>query len=443
MRKALFFCMLLFLMSCEFLHEKNVITGTSDVFEIDQIKTLGGSLNDSFQSIAKANDGGYVVLGYTQSDDFDIINKNDTSFDFWVCRFDTNHNLQWSKTYGGSLDDRGADIVATNDGGFALLGYNGSSDGDATQNAGIRDFWMIKIDGSGAISWQKSLGFSGSDYGVSLISTSNNGFLLTGVLDVTASGGQGNSKPSSKHAGGDYWAIKLASDGKTEWTRYFGGSFTDAPFGVVETDSNDFIIAGSSDSDDVDITGNRGTYDFWVIRIDSSGSLLWEKSFGGTQIDEARGITMTSDGNFLIIGDSRSSDLDVSANNGIADLWMVKIDVSGNLLWDKSIGGTNFDAGRSGNTDLQDGFILSGSSRSDFNQHQNKGQNDAWVFGTDSNASLKWQHLVGGSEIDVFYDAIQLNENYVIAVGDTRSTDNDIQNNKGFSDGLIVTLKKR
>lgn len=443
MRKALFFSAMLFLLSCEFLHEKNITTSTSNVFETDQIKTFGGSLNDSFQSIVKANDGGYVVLGYSQSADFDIIDKSDNSFDFWICRFDGNHNLQWSKTYGGSLDDRGADIVATNDGGFALFGYNGSNDGDATQNAGIRDFWIIKIDGTGTISWQKSFGFSGSDYGVSLISTSNNGFVLTGVLNVTASGGQGNSKTTARHAGGDFWAIKLASDGKMEWTRYFGGSFTDAPFGVVETDSNDFIIAGSSDSDDVDISSNRGTYDFWVVRIDSNGTLVWEKSFGGTQIDEARGITMTSDGNFLIIGDSRSADVDVSVNNGIADLWMVKIDDSGNVLWDKSIGGTHFDAGRSVSNDLQDGFIISGSSRSDFSQHQNKGQNDAWVLGIDSNAAVKWQELIGGSEIDVFYDAIQFNENYIVAVGDSRSADGDIQNNKGFSDGLIVTLKKK
>lgn len=441
MRKVLIFLFSLSFFACEFLHEVNFPGSNSTTFSIDQVFTYGGSLNDSFQSVAKTNDGGYVVLGYSQSNDFDIQDKSDTSFNFWVTRFSSQHAIIWSKTYGGSSDDRGSDIVATADGGFAILGYNSSNDGDATTNAGLRDFWILKIDAAGTILWQNSFGFSGSDFGISLMATKDNGLLLSGVLDVTASGGQGNSRPVAKHAGGDFWIIKLAQNGTKEWTRYFGGSFTDTAFGVAETDTNDYIIVGSSDSNDVDITSNRGTYDFWVIRIDAGGSLVWEKSFGGSEIDEARGITTTLDGNFLIVGDTRSSDVDVSENNGVADLWLVKIDGSGNLLWEKSIGGANFDSARSIAPSLQNGYLISGSSRSSTSDFNNQGQNDAWILEVDESGNVRWQKSVGGSEIDVFYDAIQLNENCIVAVGDSRSSDADITLNKGFSDGLLVTLK--
>ncbi len=108
-------------------------------------KTFGGSKNDVAQSIVETSDGGYAILGYTQSNDGDIANKTNESFDFWLMKFSSEDNLIWSKTYGGSDDDRGTDIIATNDGGFALLGYSKSNDGDVSLNAGSQDFWVLKL----------------------------------------------------------------------------------------------------------------------------------------------------------------------------------------------------------------------------------------------------------------------------------------------------------
>ena len=441
MRNAVYALAFFVMQSCSFLHENEEFHALHS-YEISTIQTFGGTLNDSFQSVVSSSDGGYAVLGFTQSNDFDITDKTDTSFDFWVAKFASDHTLTWSKSYGGSSDDRGADIVSTLDGGYAIFGYSSSVDGDATVNFGIRDFWIVKIDAQGRIMWQKSFGFSGSDYGISLIATLDSGLLLTGVIDVTASGGQGNSKPSGKHAGGDYWAIKLSQTGNEEWKRYFGGSFTDVPFGLIETDANEYIIAGSSDSDDVDISENKGTYDFWVIKIDKDGNLIWSKNYGGTEIDEARAISKTLDGNFLIAGDSRSTDIDVRNSKGAADLWLIKVDNDGTLLWEKSMGGTSFDAGRSVSAGLDTGFIVSGSSRSSDVTLKNEGQNDAWILALNDSGDIIWQHTVGGSEIDVFYDAIQINTNTIVAIGDTRSSNADILENKGFTDGLLVTLKK-
>ena len=416
----------------------NTVTG-----EIDFIKNYGGSKNESAQSVTNTLDGGYAILGYTQSIDGDIIDKTDDNFDFWVLKFDSESQIQWNKTYGGSQDDRGKSIIQTQDGGFAILGSSFSNDLDVTQNAGQEDYWLAKLDNSGNIIWQKSFGFSGTDSGITLIQTNDNGYLISGVLDVTASNGEGNtSRNNNKHAGGDYWTIKLNASGELQWSKYFGGLFTDTPEGIVETNDNAYIIAGGSDSDDTDISNNKGSYDFWVIKISNTGDLIWEKSFGGSEIDEARAITTSNDGNYIIAGDTRSSDIDVTNNNGAADLWLIKISPEGQLLWEKTLGGTSFDVARDIVKTQDNGFLLSGSSRSsDGDVTINQGQNDAWVVKVDSEGNIEWQQTVGGSNIDFSYGVAQLNDKTIVAVGDTTSDDGDITENKGFSDLLLIKIK--
>ncbi|MFL1010824.1 hypothetical protein [Flavisericum labens] len=410
---------------------------------VNFIKTIGGSKNESAQAITKTDDGGYAILGHTQSMDGDITNKLNESFDYWLIKFDKNNNTVWQKTYGGTDNDRGKDINQTNDGGFALIGFSQSNDGDITENNGAGDFWVIKTGAAGEIIWEKSYGFLGADTGTSIIQTYDNGFLLTGVLDVSASQGQGNSKSTRKmHAGGDYWAIKLNTFGEKEWSKFYGGTFTDTPYDAIQTADNGYIIVGSSDSDDVDIKGNNGSYDFWVIKISEGGTLLWEKSFGGSEIDEAYAITQSNDGNYIIVGDTRSDDQDVSFNNGAADLWVIKISPTGDLLWEKTYGGTSFDVGRSVSKTNDDGFIISGSSRSaDGNITKNNGQNDAWIVKIDTNGNLIWQKTIGGSNTDFAHDTIELDNSRIITVGESSSSDFDIKRNQGFNDVLIFEIE--
>lgn len=441
MKKIFSLTILLFLSSCSKEDVVNLPEEIVNLGQINNIQTLGGSKNDVANSIVKTVDGGYAISGYTQSKDFDIKDKNNESFDFWVLKFSSENEIIWNKTFGGSDDDRAADIIATNDGGFAILGYTTSIDLNGTQNAGSQDFLIRKITTDGTLSWQKSFGFSGSDKGFSLIQTSDNGYLLTGVLDVSASNGQGNSKSSQKHAGGDVWALKLNSNGNLEWSKYFGGSFTDTPFGVVETNDNNYIIVASSDSEDFNITNNKGTYDFWVLKISKDGNLIWEKSFGGSEIDEPRGITTTNDGNFIIVGDTRSSNKDVATNNGAADLWIIKITTDGNLIWEKTIGASSFDVARSISKTQDSGFIIAGSSRSSDAGFTNQGQNDAWILKINDLGEIEWQKFIGGSEIDFLYDAVELNNKTIITVGESNSSNANITENKGFSDALIINIK--
>lgn len=429
-------------MSCS--KDTNTSVTQNSELEIEHIKTLGGSKNESAQAVTKTTDGGYAILGYTQSNDGDVLNKSNESYDYWLLKFDAKNQLQWQKTYGGSDDDRGFDLIQTSDGGFAVLGKSKSNDLDVSENSGFDDFWISKLDSNGSISWEYSYGFAGSDTPNSIIQTQDNGYLLTGVLDVSASNGQGDRYAAvrQRHAGGDYWAIKLNSSGLREWSNYYGGSFTDTAYDAIQTQDNGYIIIGSSDSTDVDVSNPNGGYDFWVIKISNTGTLVWEKTFGGSEIDEARAITSSNDGNYLIVGDTRSNDLNISQNAGAADLWVIKITPEGSLLWEKTIGGTNFDVGRSISTTQDNGFLISGSSRSsDGNLITNKGLNDAWVLKIDSSGDIEWHKSIGGSETDFFYDSVELNDQTIVAVGNSNSSNEDINENKGFTDLLILKLK--
>ena len=442
MTKYWCFLVLFVLFNCSKENVYSVPELIETTIELDFAQTLGGSKNDAFYSVKRTADGGYITAGYSQSNDFDINFKTNESFDVLVAKFSFNNTLEWQKTFGGAEDDRGAEIVQTLDGGFAVLGFSKSADRDVSANAGAQDFWLVKLSNNGTLVWEKSFGFSGADYGTTLLETEEGGFLITGVLDVSASGGQGNAKTTIvNHAGGDFWVLKLNQKGELEWSKYYGGSFTDTPLGVVKTADNGFILVGSSDSNDVDIKNNKGSYDFWVIKISSKGVLVWEKSFGGSEIDEARAISASHDGNFIVVGDTRSSDGDVNLNNGAADIWMLKISSEGSLIWEKTIGGTSFDAARSISMTQDNGFVITGSSRSSDNGFTNQGQNDALILKISSEGDLEWQQTIGGSEIDFLYDAVELNDKTIIAVGESSSSDGDISLNKGFSDGLILKIK--
>ena len=412
--------------------------------EIESIVTLGGIKNESAKSVIKTQDGGYAIVGYTQSMDGDVEGKSNESFDYWFLKFNASKELEWQKTYGGSADDRANSVIQTNDGGYAVIGKSKSGDGDVLENAGYDDFWITKLDINGSVSWVQSFGYSGSDVPYSIIQTNDQGYLLSGVLDVSASNGQGDrlTNIQGRHAGGDYWIIKLSSSGVKEWSNYYGGTFTDTAYSAIQTNDNGYIIVGSSDSTDVDISNNKGNYDFWIIKISELGTLIWEKSFGGDQVDEARSISQMADGNYLVIGDTRSSNIDVSQNNGAADVWIIKISPEGSLIWEKTLGGSSFDVGRSISKTQDDGFLIAGNSRSsDGVLDINNGQNDALVMKINNSGYLEWQKTIGGTEVDFFNGVEELIDGSIVAVGDSSSSNGDIIENKGFTDLLILNTK--
>ena len=413
--------------------------------EVDWIRTFGGSGEDTAQSIIQTQDGGYAVLGFSNSVDGDLVGKTTMVNDYWLLKLDAEGNLQWSNTYGGSKDDRGQSIIQLSDGGYAIVGYAMSDDGDGSNNEGFHDNWILRLDSTGGILWEKSFGFSGHDHSYDVVETSDGGFFFAGFLDVTSSGGAGNEGKGSyltRHGVGEFWGTRLDADGNLEWRRYFGGTNNDRSYGVVQADDGGFVMAGSSESNDFDITDPKGSYDYWVVKVSSTGDLVWQKSFGGTGIDKAYDIAKTADGGYVVTGNTFSSDSDVQQNNGESDLWLIKLSDDGNLQWQKNFGGTAFDSGHSLKTTLDNGFVIAGNSKSgDGDLVENFGENDLWILKTNGEGTIEYQQVFGGAGIDFGFDVLEDQNGHLLVVGETASDEFQGLSSKGSSDLVVIKIK--
>ncbi len=411
--------------------------------DIDFVKTYGGSESDEAVSVVEAADGGFVVLGTTRSSNGDVTDKTGNDSDFWLLKITKTGEIVWSKTYGGSDDENAARITKTNDGGYLLSGYTTSNDGDVSGNEGFQDYWILKVDASGNILWDKNFGFAGSDQAYKAFQTTDGGYFITGFFDVSASGGAGNDlQRGVVHGVGEFWGIKLDANGNKEWRRYFGGTNNDRSYDAWQTADGGFLMTGTSESVDFDKIDPKGSYDYWAVRLTPSGDLVWTKSFGGAEIDNSYASLKTNDGNYIMVGDSRSSDQDVTSPRGNADAWMVKFDDNGNKIWQKSFGGSQFDTTHSIVQRANGDYILAGHSRSsDGDLQSNNGVNDAWILVVDNNGALKFEKSVGGSGLDFASEAIETSDSKILAVGDSESNDLDIPLNQGSKDFLIIKLK--
>lgn len=413
--------------------------------EIDWIKTFGGSNIDQAAAIVKSNDNAYVIAGTTNSMDGDLSARNSTDSDYWVLKISETGAVLWNRTFGGSNDDVATNIAATPDGGYIVSGYSRSDDGDVSGNAGFHDYWILKLNANGDKQWNKTFGYLGSDQAFDVFPTKDGGYFVTGFFDVTASGGAGNDGRGSgnRHGVGEYWAMKLNPGGDYIWRRYFGGTNNDRSYDAMETSDGGFLLMGSSESDDFDITDSKGSYDYWVVKLSETGSKQWTKSFGGSEIENGYAGTSSGDGNYIFVGDSRSTDQDVSNPKGNADLWAVKFSGNGSIIWDKSLGGSQFDSARS-IVRLSDGnYLMAGATRSsDGDVSNNNGENDAWLVIMDAGGNLVFEKNIGGSNFDFGDDAILGHDGTaVLMVGNTESNNGDIPRFQGVKDLLIVKLK--
>lgn len=420
------------------------------VGEVDWIKTFGGSSEDDAISIVQANDGDYVILGVTNSTDGDLSNRTGTDYDYWVLKISATGEKIWSKNYGGTNDDRATSLVKTNDGGYAISGYSKSNDGDVSGNGGFWDYWLLKIDSEGNKQWDSNFGFLGDDKSYKVIQTNDGGYFMTGYLDLANSDGQGDdiideddSTRNSQHGLGEYWAIKTDANGIKQWRKYFGGTNNDRSYDVMQTDDNGYLMVGAAESLDFDISSPRGSYDFWVLKISESGIKLWEKSFGGSEIDNGFSIAKSDDGNFIFVGNTRSNDFDISSNIGNADMWVVKLSsTNGAIIWEKTYGGTQFDTALNINNLANGNFVISGHTRSNDGDVTNGlGLNDAWVLVIDDFGTIQYEKTIGGSNLDFANHGIETTNKELLIVGNTESTDVDLTQNLGSKDLFIIKIK--
>ena len=240
-----------------------------------------------------------------------------------------------------------------------------------------------------SIEWQKSLGGSGSDIGRSIQQTTDGGYIVVGESNST------NGDVTGNHGDFDYWVVKLSSTGAIIWQKTLGGTGSDNAYSIRQTTDGGYVVAGTSNSNDGDVTGNHGDFDYWIVKLSSTGSIIWQKSLGGSGIDWATSSQQTTDGGYIVIGGSNSIDGDITASLGINDYWVVKLSSTGSITWQKSLGGSRNDVGWSIQQRTDGGFIIAGTSDSnDGDVTGNNGNSDYWV--------IKLSASVGVNEINVF-----------------------------------------
>lgn len=448
--KIVVFALSFIFFSCTNSDQEGSINSISEL-NIVASKTFGGSLDEKIGGVVKTSDGGMIVVGHTNSSDGDI-NKQNDQIDIWIIKIDSQGNKVWSKTIGGSKNDYGTSIIATNDGNFIISGYTESSDGIVTSNFGLHDFLVVKINSSGDVIWSKSYGFSGHDHAHKIIQTNDGGYFVVGFSEYSGIEGSGGTQNNGEghdighkgvlHGSGEFIGVKIDSQGEFMWYRYFGGTQNDRVNDVVEANDGGFLMVGFSESSDFDINDNKGSYDFWVVKLQSNGSLAWKHNYGGSGIDQAFGVVKTNNNSYLIVGRTNSDDKDISLPLGGFDAWVIHIDDHGHLIWNKSFGGSEFDSAEQIRMLSNGNFGIVGNSRSNLNNSL-KGENDFWFLEVDNKANSKvyWQKTFGGSNIDIAKDFYQNNNNEIFIVGESQSSDFDVNINRGNNDLWMLKLK--
>lgn len=409
---------------------------------LTQVTLVGGSNEDVAREIIQLRKGGLAVVGSTKSTDGDFSERTSNDWDLFLIKFSLNGEILWKKTYGGSGDDFGFSVVETPEGGFVLLGYSNSQDGDVPPTKGYHDNWIIKIDADGAVLWKKSFGYSGHDHSYNLIATQDGGYFFNGFLDVTASNGMGNDKKSSsasRHGVGEFWCHKLDANGNIQWRRYFGGTNNDRSYDAIQTRDGNFLVVGTSESDDVDVKNPKGNYDVWVVMVSASGEMLWENSYGGSLVDEASKVIQDSYGHFRIIGNTHSSDQDITHSKGESDAWQITLDPSGRLVGSYNFGGSEFDRGTAMREWQWGSILLTGYSRSsDGDFENNNGENDIFLMYFPSNGTAKKTMTLGAEGQDFAHDLLVQTDGSVFLVGQSFSKNPPFEKNKGNGDILMA-----
>jgi len=399
-------------------------------------KSLGGSGTDVSLSIQQTYDGGFVVAGYSYSNDGDV-SGNHGSYDYWIVKLDTSGNIEWQKSLGGSDIDYGYSIQQTSEGGFVVAGLSYSNDGDVSGNHGnySPDYWIVKLDTLGNIEWQKSLGSIYIDFANSIQQTADGGFVVAGF---TAGD---NGDVSGFHGSSDYWIVKLDTLGNIEWQKCLGGISYENATSIQQTGDGGFVVAGQTLSINGDVSGNHGIGDCWIVKLDTSGNIEWQKCLGGSDWDGASSIRQTTDGGFVMAGSTSSTDGDVSGNHGGGDCWIVKLDTLGNIEWQKCLGGSGGDGASSIWQTTDGGFVVAGGTSSiDGDVSGNHGGGDCWIVKLDTLGNIEWQKSLGGTNDDAAYSIQQTSGGGFMVAGYSRSNDGDVSGNHGDADYWIVKL---
>ncbi|HEY3294988.1 MAG TPA: T9SS type A sorting domain-containing protein [bacterium] len=315
--------------------------------------TYGGYNEEWLQAAQQTADGGYILAGHTHS-------YGAGGADFWIVKTDAQGTSQWTRTFGGAGLDECWAIQQTFDGGYVLAGMTSS------YGAGSNDFWLIKTDADGLMQWNHTYGGNNDDGAKSVEQTPDGGYIVAGYTHSYGSGG------------GDVWLVKTDAVGTMQWNRAYGG-YNEDECHAVHAMPDGYALGGFT------LSYGAGMDDFWLIKTDLSGNMVWNHVYGGSASERCWDMKPTRDGGFIMTGES------MSFTSGAKDFWLVKTDPSGLMQWQRHFGGGVNEWATSVIEPANGGYAVGG-----WTQSYGGGDLDMWLVRTDYNGSMLWNRFYGG-----------------------------------------------
>jgi uncharacterized delta-60 repeat protein len=343
-------------------------------------KSYGGSDYDEAWLIQQTTDRGYFMAGYTAS-------FGAGSDDVWIMKLYSDGTVAWQKAYGGTGDEWADYAQQTSDGGYVVASATTSF------GSGSSDLWILKLDADGAVAWQKTYGGAEADETYSIQQTSDGGYVAAGYSYSFGSGSY------------DLWVLKLNADGTVAWQKTYGGTDYEAANSIQQTSDGGYIVAGYTDS------FGSGGEDIWVLKLDADGTVAWQKTYGLGDEDWAYAIQQTSDGGYIMAGYTYHSTEPADAN-----FWVLKLDSDGTVDWEKTYGGTEYEYAYAIRQTSDGGYIVAGQTFSfgvDFG--------DTWILMLDEDGAVTWENAYGGADRDLAYSIQQTAGGGYIAAGYSES----------------------
>ncbi len=323
------------------------------------------------------------------------------------------------------------DVKPTSDNGYVLVGADTSftfnnSYGILEKTFGRRA-WIVKADSSGNVLWRTSSSLA-SLYGSafsSVVQTGDAGYVAAGNIDTAK-----------------LLIAKFNSSGVLQWAKTYGGTNgNNLAQCIYKTSTNGFIISGTTTATNGDVIGNHGGYDMWVLRIDDSGNIIWSKCFGGSGNEMGQSVVQAADYGFVFAGSATSTNGDLTGNNGGVDAWVFKTDSSGNLLWQKNYGTPGKETFRSVSVAPDNTIVLTGNADStNLINNGLKGGENVWVMKTDMVGTIIWSQAFGGSKNERGHHITALPNNSLLVTGYTNSNDLDVVGSNGGPDIWVLNL---
>jgi hypothetical protein len=392
-------------------------------------KNYGSAQGDMAEAIFKTIDGSLILAGTTGSEDFSIIPGRRSS-NFLIMKVDQQGVTQWRKQFGGEAADNAYAIAGSNDGKFFVAGNTNSSSGQVTgyhAASNTQDAWVLKIGEDGNLLWQKALGGFKNDETKGVVATQDGGCIAVGFTNSTDGDLTGMK--------GGLWIVRLSAQGDIEWQKTYGDALAQS---IVGTPDGNFLITGIAIDGSGEFSNNifRGRDDVVVLKVNGEGNIIWSKFLGGSDMDHGKSVIVTKDGGTVICGYSSSMDGDVTGlhyNRRVGqneDMWLVKLDPSGSLVWQKTLGGVYRDRGTSVIETTQGDLVAAGFRVT-----------DVYAVRLSKSGATIWEKTFGGTGIDEGKGIVETNDGNFIFLGKSDSKDYDVKSNLGWYDYWFVKFK--